>query len=118
MRRYGGEAGPACRELQRFSAAKTESLFAQADAVTQAGPGPDVVALRGVEDATGDERQRRLEGQALQQAAALGAASLPARFFKPSMASSRATGLRVPGRRLSLAHCFCRCRSQKSNPNE
>ena len=80
MRRYGGEAGPACRELQRFSAAKTESLFAQADAVTQAGPGPDVVALRGVEDAIlalhpGDERQRWLEGQALQQAAALGAAS-------------------------------------------
>jgi hypothetical protein len=80
LRRYGDEAGSARRELKRFSAAKTESLFAEPDSVTQASLGLDVVALHGVEDAIlalhpGDERQRWLESQALQQVTALGALS-------------------------------------------
>jgi hypothetical protein len=80
LRRYGDEAGPARRELQRFAAAKTETLFAQSDSVTQAGLGPEVAALHAVEDAIlglhpGDERQRWLESQSLQQATALAAAS-------------------------------------------
>ena len=80
LRRYGGDADPARSELQRFATAKTESLFAQPDSVTQAGVGAEVVAMHGVEDAIlglhpGDERQRWLESQALQQATALGTAS-------------------------------------------
>jgi hypothetical protein len=80
LRRYGGDADPARRELQRLAAAKTESLFAPSDTVTEAGLGAEVVALHGIQDAIlalhpGDERQRWLESQALQQATAIGTAS-------------------------------------------
>src|SRR3954451_19703882 len=80
LRRYGVDADPARRELQRFAAAKAESLFTPPDSITEAGLGTEVVALHGVEDAIlalhpGDERQRWLESQALQQASAVGMAS-------------------------------------------